>query len=107
MTFYNRLTESDVETALAGCPDGTRMTDGEGLSLIVRGGSGWWTWRYRDRFQGGKAVEIGLGPLSGVSLANARILAESLRQQMKAGYRPVLPDGRRHGASVDRSRIKR
>ena len=70
MTYYSRLTESDVARALAArdCP---RIADGEGLNLQVRNGFGWWTWRYRDRFQGGKAVEIYLGSLSAVDLANA------------------------------------
>lgn len=106
MTYYNRLSEADVTRALAAgdCP---RIADGEGLNLQARNGFGWWTWRYRDRFQGGKAVEIYLGSLSTVDLANARILAESLRRQMKAGYRPMLPDGRRHATPVDRSRFKR
>ena len=67
----------------------TYLPDGGSPYLrIARAGSKSWVFRYRER--GGKRTlrELGLGGFPGVSLAEARIKADSLRKQL--GIKPTL-----------------
>jgi integrase len=62
-------------------------TDGDGLSLqVARNGSRSWIFRYR---LGGKRRYLGLGPLSQVSLAEARDRAATARRQLFDGIDPI------------------
>ena len=79
-----RLTARTVETLKAKVG---KHPDGEGLYLVV--GSDWppsWVYRYRLH---GRRPEMGLGPLSSVSLAEARELAEQARRLVSAGHNPI------------------
>jgi integrase len=64
----------------------TRLSDGEGLSLLVRARDRkWWVFR---RAVEGKNFEVGLGSACGaeaVSLAEARDAAQDIRRALKAG----------------------
>ena len=91
MPGIHTLTARKCETAK---PDpehrySTYLPDGGSLYLrIARAGSKSWVFRYRER--GGKRTlrELGLGGFPGVSLAEARIKADSLRKQL--GIKPTL-----------------
>ena len=63
--------------------------DGGNLYLFVRGGSRSWVFRYVG--PDGKRKNMGLGPLSGVSLSEARKAAVSLRAQIKHPISPSDP----------------
>lgn len=78
------LTAVFVKTAGKG-----RHSDGRNLYLLVKGdGRKTWVFRYRDRLTG-KSKDMGLGPVSDVSLAQARQLAEGLRSQLWSGTDPI------------------
>jgi hypothetical protein len=80
-----RLTAIGVKTAKPG-----RYGDGAGLYLLVRSPQRrFWIFRYT---MGGRTREAGLGPAAGpdgVSLAEAREKAATLRRQVKAGIDPL------------------
>jgi integrase len=76
----NRLTTRFVNTAPIG-----RHADGGGLYLLNDGTRRWifmFAWHARRQ-------EMGLGPLTDVSLAEARDLAQAARAQVKAGINPI------------------
>ena len=105
---HERLTEGDVAKLLAPGQEGQRLCDGGGLyARRIGDGAAYWVFRFCDRFRGAAEREISLGPQAALSLDNARAIAAGLREQIAAGYLPELPDGRRHGRPVDRSRFKR
>jgi hypothetical protein len=61
--------------------------DGDGLYLrITKTGTKSWIYRYSDR---GRLRDMGLGPLSQVSLAKARDLAAGCRRQRRDGHDPI------------------
>jgi integrase len=86
----NRLTARFVATVKrAG-----RHGDGGGLYLSVSGtGSKSWVFIWQ---RDGKRCEIGLGSLTGVTLARARELAQQARADVAAGTDPRERRGRRH-----------
>ena len=74
MKTSNRLTTLQLP-ALLKKPG--RHRDGDGLILLVRdNGAAFWVLRY---MLGGKARELGLGPLRLVNLADARATARAAR----------------------------
>jgi len=76
------LTARKVETAKPG-----KYEDGHGLRLVVSAsGARKWVFRYT---LAGKRVEMGLGSLPAVSLAQARESAADARRLVKAGKDPV------------------
>lgn len=76
------LTARKVETAEPG-----KYEDGHGLRLVVSAsGARKWVFRYT---LAGKRVEMGLGSLPAVSLAQARESAADARRLVKAGKDPV------------------
>jgi integrase len=76
------LTNLKVRTANPG-----KHTDRHGLILNVLP-SGSRHWKLRMKFKG-KRRGYGLGPVHGVSLAEARILAAEIRKMVRAGLDPV------------------
>ena len=82
------LTTRKVETAKPG-----KYEDGYGLRLVVaESGARKWVFRY---MLAGKRVEMGLGSVPTVSLAEARQRAADARRLVKAGTRPSLGAARR------------
>lgn len=73
-----RLTALGVKNAKVG-----RHADGQGLYLLVRD-SGSRSWVLRTQIDG-KRQDLGLGPVSRVSLSQARAKASELRDKVKAG----------------------
>src|SRR5476649_1386250 len=64
-----------------------RYKDGEGLYLLVdENGAKRWLFLFR---WDGKLKEMGLGGLSKVSLANARIAAQEAREQLGKRINPI------------------
>ncbi|WP_377847180.1 tyrosine-type recombinase/integrase [Bosea sp. UC22_33] len=62
-------------------------SDGQGLGLqISRWSTKSWIFRYS---RGGKEHRVGLGPYPDVSLAEARLLAQECRRQLRAGLDPL------------------
>ena len=83
MRATNRLTEIAVRAAKVY----GRYADGDGLYLQVsRNGSRSWVLRYR---KGSRRHDLGLGPLSVISLAEARRRAQRIRQQLLDGIDPM------------------
>ncbi len=78
----HKLTARKVATAKGPC----RLSDGHGLYFVIRKGGGK-SWSY-VWIRNGIRREIGLGGLSNVSLAEARVKAERVRQQIGAGLDP-------------------
>ncbi|MGA7451879.1 MAG: Arm DNA-binding domain-containing protein, partial [Rhodoplanes sp.] len=75
------LTARKVEAAKPG-----KYEDGHGLRLVVSAsGARKWVFRY---MLAGKRVEMGLGSVPTVSLAEARQRAADARRLVKAGTRP-------------------
>ena len=67
--------------------DPGRYSDGDGLILdIGKSGKGSWVVRVQS---GGRRRDIGLGPLSSLSLADARESASKIRKEVRAGIDPV------------------
>jgi hypothetical protein len=64
-----------------------RHADGDGLYLIVEP-SGAKRWLFMFRWQG-RLKEMGLGGLSGVSLADARAAADQARRTLATGKNPI------------------
>lgn len=81
-TTLRKLTTRQVETL----PEGFH-SDGGNLYLRVKGGSRAWVFRYKDA---GKVRELGLGPLSGRKLADAREVAEAMRKALTEGKDPAI-----------------
>lgn len=78
-----KLTARQVETF----KDPGRYGDENGLSLVIdKGGRKYWNVRYT---QNGRRREMSLGPVSVISLAEAREKALELRQQRVAGIDPA------------------
>lgn len=78
----NRLTARKVETAKPG-----KYEDGQGLRLVVSpSGARKWVFRF---MRAGKRVEMGLGSVPAVSLAQARERAADARKLVKAGKDPI------------------
>jgi hypothetical protein len=77
-------------THLARRPDGF-YADGGNLHLKVRGSSRSWVFRYART---GKVVDLGLGALNDVTLAEARVMATEARKLLATG-RDTL-EARRH-----------
>ncbi|MDR0250778.1 MAG: integrase arm-type DNA-binding domain-containing protein [Burkholderiales bacterium] len=63
-----------------------KHSDGDGLSLVVRGDHRSWVFRYSIF---GKTRDIGIGKLSLVGLAEARRLAANLRAKVRQGIDPL------------------
>ena len=82
--------------ALKTLPDGMHA-DGGNLSLLVRGDSRFWIFRYRLR---GRRRDLSLGPLHTISLAAARKLAAEARAMVKGGVCPI--EARRAEQSAQR-----
>ena len=64
------------------------MLKGDGGQLyfqVSKGGSSSWIFRYE---KAGRQIWLGLGPLGDVSLASARLSAESHRAELRAGLCP-------------------
>lgn len=82
--LHNALTALAVKNADLG-----RHADGGGLQLLVKE-TGYRSWVFRFMLNG-KSRDIGLGPAGpgGISLADARDLATSLRLKVKAGIDPL------------------
>lgn len=82
------LTAIQVKNAKPG-----RHADGRGLYLLVRD-SGSRSWVLRTQV-GGKRQDVGLGPTTRLSLAQARVKASDLRERIKSGENvrrePVIP----------------
>lgn len=67
-----------------------RHADGGNLYLVVdTSGAKRWTLLYRDRRNGGKLREMGLGSLNAVSLAEARQKAADARKLIDGGKDPI------------------
>lgn len=75
----------------------TKHYDGEGLLLEVRPTGGKY-WRYRFRDAAGREQYLSLGVYPKVSLASARKLHQSMREQRKAGV--DLGQARRDGKAL-------
>jgi len=76
----NRLNHRSIATLGDG-----RHADGAGLYLSVGNGGRSWTFLYRFN---GRRTELGLGPVSTVSLARARDLARNCRNMLADGLDP-------------------
>lgn len=88
-----KLTATGVKAALS---KPGRHSDGDGLILAVgAGGNGSWMVRVQ---KDGRRRDIGLGPASKVTLAQARVRAAEARAQVEAGLDPVAQ--RRKAAGV-------
>lgn len=75
-----------------------RHADGGGLYLVVdASGAKRWVFLFRD---GGRLREMGLGGLSAVSLAEARLAAEAARKAKQAGRDPIAARDETTGAAV-------
>lgn len=89
MAGKDKLTDKAIKAALkAAATTGTRSTlgDGAGLRLIAQpGGAGWWRLNY---MWAGKEQTLSAGVYPDVSLAEARVRRDSLRQQVAAGLNP-------------------
>ncbi|MDR0246971.1 MAG: integrase arm-type DNA-binding domain-containing protein [Burkholderiales bacterium] len=72
-------------TACQKLSDG-KHSDGDGLSLVVRGDHRSWVFRYSIH---GKTRDIGIGKLSLVGLAEARRLAADFRAKVRQGIDPL------------------
>lgn len=83
MRAINRLSAAKIPHLEPG-----RYSDGGGLYLCIDRGRSSWMFRYRSRVTG-KLRDKGLGPLSYVSLAQARKLAQECRLQLLAGTDPI------------------
>ena len=84
MKTSNRLTTLQLPALLK---QPGRHRDGDGLILLVReNGAAFWVLRY---MLGGKARELGLGPLRLVNLAEARARAREARQALLDKRDPV------------------
>ena len=76
-----------------------RHSDGAGLYLIVDpSGAKRWLYLFRS---GGKLKELGLGGLSGVSLADARGRAAEARKMVAAGLNPIEERRRAKAAKAE------
>ena len=75
-----------VANNLKRLPDGLHG-DGAGLYLRVRGNSRSWIYRYRDAT--GALRDMGLGSLTGITLANARLSAKKHREGRRDGTDPL------------------
>jgi integrase len=78
--------------------------DGDGLTLVVRGASRSWTFRYS---LGGAQREVGLGKLSHVGLADARRRAADLRAQVRQGFDPLAEKRAKAKAAAPAAQGKR
>ncbi len=78
----NKLTAKGAETKKPGA-----YKDGGGLTLFVREG-GACKWVYRFKWQG-KPKNMGLGPRTTVSLADARQLRDEARKVLASGQNPI------------------
>ena len=88
------LTTRKVETAKPG-----KYEDGYGLRLVVaESGARKWVFRY---MRAGKRVEMGLGSVPTVSLAEARQRAADARRLVKAGKDPVAVRRAERAAGTD------
>jgi integrase len=88
------LTARKVETAKPG-----KYEDGHGLRLVVsETGARKWVFRY---MRAGKRVEMGLGSVPSVSLAQAREKAADARRLVKAGKDPVAARRAEQAAGAD------
>ena len=88
----NRLSARAVATLKPDPSDryARRYADGGNLYLIVdKSGAKRWALLYRDRRDGGRFREMGLGSLSAVSLAEARQKAADARKLIDAGQDPI------------------
>ena len=92
MPGIHKLTARKCETAKPN-PEhrySTYLPDGGSLYLrIARAGSKYWVYRYRERGGNRRLRELGLGGFPGVSLAEARIKADTLRQQHRDQADPL------------------
>jgi integrase len=90
----NRLTARRVETAKPG-----KYEDGHGLRLVVSpSGARKWVFRF---MRAGKRIEMGLGSVPTVSLAEAREKAADARRLVKAGKNPVAVRRAQQAAQAD------
>lgn len=64
--------------------------DGGNLYLqITKLGHRSWIFRYRSALKGGKLAHMGLGPLTDVSLSDARVSAKHCRAMLREGLDPI------------------
>ncbi len=90
----NGLTARKVETAKLG-----KYEDGHGLRLVVSpSGARKWVFRF---MRAGKRVEMGLGSVPAVSLAQARENAADARRLVKAGKDPLAVRRAEQAAQAD------
>jgi integrase len=98
MRSSNRLTARAVQALKA---DG-RYADGGNLYLSIGNGGKGWTFLYRERATG-RLREMGLGPLSAVTLQDARQRAAAARRMLHDGVDP-LADKRAKRAVLAKAR---
>lgn len=85
----NRRTPGQlVAVSLKSLPNGSHA-DGGNLYLLVRGVSRSWVFRYVGT--DGKRKNMGLGPLQSLTLAEARKIASTLRQQLRHPMNAIDP----------------
>lgn len=81
------LTDTAIRTRKPGLKP-LKMTDGEGLYLLLGpGGARWWRWDYRRPITG-KRNTLSLGTYPEVGLSAARALRDELRRQRARGIDP-------------------
>ena len=91
-----RLTHRLTAVAVANLKGKGLYPDGNGLYLrVTDSGTKSWIWRFK---RDGTAHDMGLGPLSNVTLAQARALAAEARQQRHGGVDPIEARKARTGA---------
>ncbi|NSZ83632.1 integrase arm-type DNA-binding domain-containing protein [Agrobacterium tumefaciens] len=92
MAQMHKLTQKQInEAARKPCDTAYRMSDGSGLSLMVRpGGSMYWSVQVTIKvpYGQGKRVEVGLGPYPSLALADAREAANGVRDTAASGIDP-------------------
>ena len=93
----NRLTAIQVKNAGDG-----RFYDGGGLMLVRAGGTGKWVWRYSYL---GRRRDMGLGPQSAITLAEARKMRDRWAAVLAKGDDPIsVRDAEREAARREMDR---
>lgn len=93
----NKLTALAVKAAGDG-----KLFDGDGLSLVKKGGGGKWVFRYTHL---GKRREMGLGSYPGITLADARKARDAAASLLASGGDPIADrEAARADARAERDR---
>ena len=73
------LTQKQIADAIAASKSAParRFADGRSLYLVARNGRGYWVWQHANDNGGNSPQSVGLGPLSEMTLAAARIARET------------------------------